>query len=112
MTRMEMQRRLRGAVSMEQRRQRLGQYYTILWHIPAAQDTGESIRVVFEYQQASTASKILKSEKSFAPHTLKGQTEFSIIGENFFKRGRVLAWQISLYQGQTLIDSKRSYLWK
>ena len=41
LVRMEKERRLRGAVSMEERKARLGQYYTLLWHDPAGAGAGE-----------------------------------------------------------------------
>ena len=41
MVRMEKSRRLLGAVSMEERRNRLGQYYTLEWSDPNGAGQGE-----------------------------------------------------------------------
>jgi hypothetical protein len=42
--------RLYGAVSMQERRQRLGQYYTVLWNA----DAGVNKEISFEYQQGNS----------------------------------------------------------
>jgi hypothetical protein len=57
MVRMEKSRRLHGAVSMEERRQRLGQYYTLIWS--DAEGAGQGpVEVVFRYRQGGTGSRI------------------------------------------------------
>ena len=108
MVRGEKQRRLFGAVSLKEQRERLGNYYTILWHDPAG--PGE-VEVLFEYQQGGTASKILRQVKRFPATDSSGEAEFAIIGENYLQHGRVLAWQITLSRGGKTIASERSYLW-
>lgn len=107
MARMEKHRRLLGAVSLEERRQRLGQYFTVLWHDPAA---GSPARVVFEYRQGG--SRVKRMTRDFPAQQVEGRAEFAVIGDDFFRNGRVLAWQATLERGGTAVASRRSYLWR
>lgn len=100
-------RRLHGAVSVEERKQRLGQYYTVLWN-DSATKVGREIR--FQYQQGG--SKVKTIRRSLDPFSSSGKEEFSIIGDNYFKNGRVLAWKIDLTADGETIASKQSYLWE
>ena len=109
MVRAEELKRFYGAVTMEEREQRLGDYYTVSWSGPAGQEA-QSVRVVFEYRQAATGAKVLKMEEE-RPGTARGQVEFTVTGETFQEGGRVLAWRIWLYRGGELVDTERSYLW-
>lgn len=111
MVRMEKERHLLGAVSMEQRRQRLGQYYTMPWHDPAGVNCGQ-VEVVFQYQQGATGSRVKRMVKSYGSSTAEGVAEFAVIGDDYFKGGRVLAWKATLSRGGREIASKQSYLWR
>jgi len=109
--RMEKLRRLHGAVSMAERREKLGQYYTMLWSDPGAAGQGE-VEVIFEYQQGRTASLVKRMVKKFPASDTQGKAEFAVIGQNYFKNGRVTTWKATLKRGGRVIDSKQSYLWQ
>lgn len=111
MVRMDKERRLHGAVSMAERRDRLGQYYTLLWSDPAGVGQGKA-EVVFQYQQGATASLVKRMVKSFPASDVEGTAEFAVIGENYFKNGRVLAWKATLHRGNKIIATRQSYLWQ
>ena len=111
MVRMEKSRRLLGAVSMEERRNRLGQYYTLEWSDPNGAGQGE-VELNFQYQQGATASLVKKIVRSFPPSAREGKVEFAIIGEDYFKDGRILAWKATLQRGGKIISTKQSYLWQ
>lgn len=101
-------RRLHGAVSLEERKQRLGQYYTVLWNA----DAGAEKEIVFRFQQGASGSRIKELRRSIPAGTSEGKEEFSIIGDNYFRNGRVLAWKIDLTANGETIASKQSYLWE
>jgi hypothetical protein len=105
----EEQRRLFGAVSMAERQLRLGHYYTITWRNPAV---GAPVRVVFDYRQAGTTSKVLRMENTFAGEAESGQSEFAVIGKDYQNNGRVLAWQVTVYRGSEMIGQRRSFMWR
>jgi hypothetical protein len=111
MVRMEKERRLRGAVSMAERRERLGQYYTLLWNDADGIGRGP-VEVVFEYQQGASGSRVKRMSRTFPASAGHGDAEFAIIGEDYFKNGRVLAWQARLLRNGRELASRRSYLWK
>jgi len=81
MVRMEKERRLRGAVSMAERRQRLGQYYTLLWQDEAGVGEGP-VKVVFEYQQGATGSRVKRMTREFPASAAEGTAECPVIGDD------------------------------
>ena len=105
----EERRRMYGAIGVREQEQRLGQYYTVNWNDDSV---GEPVRVVFEYQQASSASKVLRKTQDFSADTRKGTAEFQVIGDEYLKGGRILAWKCSLLRGGKEIANRRSYLWE
>lgn len=111
MVSMEQARRLYGAVSMTERRQRLGQYYTLIWHDPAGAGKG-LIELVFEYQQGTTASRVKRMTKSFPASDASGVADFPVIGDDYFIGGKVLAWRASVKRGGKELASQQSYLWR
>ena len=111
MVRMEKTRRLHGAVSMEERRQRLGQYYTIVWRDPDGVGKGP-VEVIFEYQQGATASRVKRRTKAFAASEEGGAADFAVIGDDYFQGGKVLAWRASVTRDGRELASRQSYLWR
>ncbi len=111
MVNMEKARRLHGAVSMEERRGRLGQYYTLIWDDRNGVGQGE-VELVFQYQQGATASRVKRMVRRYPPATSKGKAEFAIIGDDYFKGGKVLAWKATLQRGGKVIATEQSYLWQ
>ena len=110
MVRMEKLRLLHGAVSMEERRQRLGQYYTLIWEHPEGAGSGP-VEVLFEYRQGGSASKIKRMSELYPAEAEEGVVEFAVIGDNYFDNGKVLAWRASVSRGGEELASKQSYLW-
>lgn len=111
MARMEKTRRLHGAVSMEERKQRLGQYFTIAWQDAEGVGTGP-VEVIFEYQQGASASLVKRMTKSFPATDASGTADFSVIGDDYFEGGKVLAWQVRVLRADKEIARRRSYLWR
>ncbi|MBK1834095.1 hypothetical protein [Roseibacillus ishigakijimensis] len=109
MVRGEIQKRLYGAVSEEERQARRGQYYSARWRVdPAA----GPIRVTFQYRQAATGSQVRALVQDIVPQAETGVAEFQIAGEAYQKGGRVLAWRTTLEQGDQLLGEKKSFLWE
>lgn len=111
MLRGEKNRLLYGAVSMEERRNRLGQYYTVLWNDADGAGSGP-VEVRFEYQQGASGSRIKTRSEKFSADTMSGKAVFSVIGDDYFKRGKVITWKVSLLRGGKALASKQSYLWE
>lgn len=111
MARMEKDRRLHGAVSMAERRAKLGQYYTLLWNDPGGVGQGP-VELVFEYQQGATASRVKRMTQRFPASQAEGSVEFAVIGEDFTKGGKVLAWKATVTRGKRVLATRQSYLWR
>lgn len=111
MTRMEKERRLHGAVTMAERRNRLGQYYDVFWRDPAGSNPSP-VEVVFEYQQGASASLIKRMSRIFPASGSSGTAEFAVIGDDYFKGGKVLAWKTTFLRGNRIVATRRSYLWQ
>ncbi len=104
----EKQRRLYGAVSLEDRKGKLGQYYTVIWALPegGARD-GE---LLFQYLQGNSGSRVKRMERKITG--AEGKEEFAVIGDDFFENGRVLAWKMSLISGADTVATEQSFLWE
>lgn len=111
MVKMEKLRRLHGAVSMEERRNKLGQYYTVVWSDPTGAGQGE-VTLTFLYQQGATGSRIKRMTKVFPPPDTEGAAEFVVIGDDYFQGGKVLAWKATLSRGTKELANRQSYLWQ
>lgn len=111
LVKMEKERHLHGAVSMAERREKLGQYYTLVWEEPAGAGQGE-VQLIFQYQQGTSASRVKRMVKSFPAAETKGTADFAVIGSDYFKNGKVLAWKATLQRGGKVIATKQSYLWQ
>lgn len=111
MARMEKEQHLHGAVSWAEQRNRLGQYYTLLWNDPDGAGHGDA-ELIFQYQQSGSASLVKQMTKSFPSSAAKGVAEFAVIGDDYFKGGKVLSWKATLRRGKREIASRQSYLWR
>jgi len=110
MVRGEQMYRLRGAVSVAERRQLLGQYYSVNWKNDSSH--AGPLKIVMNYQQAATGSEILHMSRDLPAGQSSGRVEFQVVGESYRVGGRVLAWRIRMLSGDKVIMEKRSYLWK
>lgn len=109
MARGEVQRLLHGAVTVEERRKKVGQYYHVIWIQP--EDSEQEIEVVFEYLQAASGSKV---QRMVQRGKVKERVDayFEITGDNYFRKGRVMAWRCSIRVNGNEVASKRSYMWR
>lgn len=102
---------LHGAVSQQQRLQRLGQYYFVTWHDA---DPAQPASLVMMYRQGKTGSAVLTKSISY-PAGRKGGTQnavFEFTGDEAQTKGEILAWKLLLQdsRGKT-ISERHSYLW-
>ena len=110
MVRQEKLRRLYGAITMEERKAKLGQYYTVLWNLP--ENTGADRKVAFRYLQGGSGSFVKTMSRDLQPGSPGGKEEFGITGDDYFDNGRVLAWKTDLIVDGQTVASEQSYLWE
>ncbi len=104
----ETKKRMWGAISNTERRERLGNYYTVHWK---TSDTTTPAKVKIEYRQANTGSKIFTQEVDYPAPARSNKTEFTVIGEAYHTQGRVVSWRIQVIQGGQVIGEETSFLW-
>jgi hypothetical protein len=104
----EMNKRLYGAVSLDEREARKGHYYDISWKGLSGE---QPVTVLFEYRQELTGADEKMIKRILAPAT-DGKVEIQILGESYHSQGRVLAWQVTLLEGSEQVAQKKSYLWE
>ena len=105
--RAEMNKRLHGAVDLEEREARKGQYYNISWH---GLGGSRPVKVVFEYRQVISGADVKRIVKTM-PASGDGQLEIQVTGEAYQKGGRVVAWRVTLFDDGQSVAQKQSYLW-
>lgn len=106
--RAEMNKRLHGAATERERLLRRGNYYHFRWHGLSGK---QPVRVVFEYRQAQTGAAVKKRE-FVAPASKSGEYELVIGGVDYLKFGHVQSWRATLYEGESKVQVKKSYLWE
>ena len=106
--RAETNKRLHGAVTEKERELRRGNYYHIRWHGLSGQNP---VKVVFEYRLARTGAAVRKIG-FVAGASKKGDREIVIGGIEYMKDGHVQSWRVTLYDGDTKVSVKKSYLWE
>jgi hypothetical protein len=106
--RAEMNERLYGAVTLEERNLRRGNYYHLRWQGLSGRS---AVKVVFEYRQARTGVKVNERVVKAAP-SHEGELEISVHGRDYLKDGHVQSWRFRLYDGEKMVASKQSYLWQ
>lgn len=111
MLRGEKSRLLHGAVSMEERRSRLGQYYTAIWNDADGAGSGP-VEVRFDYRQGGSGSRIKTRSETFSSETSSGKAVFSVIGDDYFKKGKVISWKVTLLRGGRTLSTSQSYMWE
>lgn len=109
MARGEVQRLLHGAVTVEERRQKVGQYYHVIWKQPTAKPS--AVEFVFEYLQAGSGSKV-KRQVQKGTVVSQAEAHFAITGNDYQKNGRVLAWRATVKRNGEVLATKRSYMWR
>lgn len=106
--RAETAKRLYGAATEKERLLRLGNYYHIRWHGLSGK---KPVKVVFEYRLARTGASV-KKRVFVAPASKKGDREIVIGGAEYLESGHVQSWRATLYDGETKVMEKKSYLWE
>ena len=109
MIRFERQHHFHGAVTKEQRRDRLGHYYTLFWNAPASR---APVTVRFEYRQSKTGERVSTFDRVVRDVRDQNKTALRITGDSYHRDGRVVAWQATLLQDGKVLDQTRSFLWK
>ncbi|MAS95942.1 MAG: hypothetical protein CMO55_22280 [Verrucomicrobiales bacterium] len=104
----EHRRHLWGAVENSERRDLMGNYFTIFWKT----STKNPVTVRFEYRQGSTGFDIKTQEEYVASPKRSNVTKFQVIGDDYWDSGKVTQWKASIIENGTVMAEYKSFLWK
>lgn len=102
-------RRLWGAISNEERRQRFGKYFVVDWEAP--DNNTEPVVVRFEYRQQKTGATVNTMEQTIAGAQGSVFTEFAVVGDAWETNGEVTSWRLTLLVNGEAVASQPSFLW-
>ncbi len=100
--------RLYGAITALDQRQRYGNYYAFFWRARRQAD----VTVRLEYRQDKLHALVQAREVHYQNVRGTRETEFAIIGDDFYNDGRVISWRASLIVDGRIVAVRRSYLWE
>lgn len=104
----EQARRLHGAVTSEQFRERFGYYFTVFWAAP--QGGVDQLRL--EYLQGKTGATVHTQVLNVAGLSGRSTSEFRVTGPDYLAGGPVTAWKVTLLSGGNPVSESQSFLWK
>lgn len=104
----ERKRRLYGAITPSDQRERYGNYFTFIWEAKRPAD----VVVRLEYRQQSLGPMVQTKEISYRAASGHMITRFQVTGDDYLQYGRVLAWRATLLEGGKVSAQTRSYLWR
>jgi hypothetical protein len=100
---------LYGAVSLAEKMERAGHYYTIWWK---ADDASQPVKVRFEYRQKLTGLNVkVKEEDVASVRSGSNSTKFQVTGAEYQTDGPVTAWRVQVLRGKEVLASQQSFLW-
>jgi hypothetical protein len=100
--------RMYGAITALDQHQRFGNYYAFFWVARRPAD----VHVRLEYRQEKLHAFVQAREVRYPRARGHHETEFAIIGDDFYDDGRVIAWRASLIVDGRIVATRRSYLWE
>lgn len=104
----ERQHFIYGAVTKKEIVDRFGHYYAFFWK---ANDRTGPVTVKFEYMQGKSGlTKHVQTQVVDDIHR-SNVSKFQVVGQEYQKNGRVIAWRISILRGKEELVSQQSALW-
>lgn len=97
---------MHGAITSQERRNRQGNYYTVMWKL----DNPGAATIRLEYRQGDSRSQVKSQE--VPANGRRGTVKFEVNGADYQTAGKVTAWKITLSQGGSVVGSQQSFLWE
>lgn len=100
---------LHGAISMEERKARQGNYVTVFWKVD---DRSAPVTVRLEYRQKNTGLTVKALDQEVPNPRRSNVTKFALIGGDYISNGPLSGWRVSLLRGNQVLTSYNSYMWE
>lgn len=104
----ERQHFMYGAVTKKDIVDRFGHYYAFFWKTT---DRTSPVTIKFEYQQSKSGLRKHVQEQVIDDIHRSNVSKFQVVGPEYQKSGRVIAWRISILRGKEELVSQQSALW-
>ena len=104
----EQSRRNWGAITAVDRVRRFGNYYSFFWRTTERAD----VTVRLEYRQAALGNYVMAKERYYPNAKGSYQSDFTVIGDEFFESGAVTAWRALLIADGKIVGLTQSYIWR
>jgi hypothetical protein len=104
----ERQYRMFGAVTALDQRQRFGNYFDFFWRAKRPSD----VTVRLEYRQEKLHEHVQAQDITYRNVRGTHETEFKVIGDDYFDDGRVIAWRCLLIANGQIVAENRSFMWE
>jgi hypothetical protein len=97
-----------GALDATDYDSRFGEYFTFFWKskYPA------NLILRFEYRQANLKNYVQAREISYPNARGTHTSEFDILGNDYTRDGRVIAWRVVLIQNRAIVALLQSRVWR
>lgn len=99
---------MHGAISNSERRDRVGNYYTVKW---SGRGLTGPVTVRLEYRQAEKGTQLRTQEVVVANPQRSNTTRFQVTGPAYRTDGRVVAWRIVVLDNGVPVAVETSSLW-
>ena len=107
MLRFERERMFYGAVAATEIEAREGHYFAFWWR---AERTA-NVTVRLEYRQANLGAYVQAQEVDVPAARGTLETQFKVVGDNYFQDGKVIAWRALLIENGKVVALTQSFLW-
>lgn len=97
-----------GAVSKKEIVDRFGHYYAFFWK---TDDRTGPVTIRFEYMQAQSGLRVHTQEQVVEDIRRSNVSKFQVVGPEYQKSGRVIAWRVRVLRGKEELVSQQSALW-
>ena len=104
----EYRRIAHGQIDNVERRERLGNYYSVFWNTK----TKNPATVKIEYRQGKTGPKIYSKETFVADPGRTNVTKFEVVGDEYHRLGKVTQWKVSIVEDGVVVSEYKSFLWQ
>ena len=89
-----------------------GLRFVIQWRRRSESPTRPSIRIEVRHGNGNTIGEFSKTAPIKVRKTRRSQWHrITISGEEYARLGKVIAWRVSLWDGETMLTQEESFLW-
>jgi hypothetical protein len=88
-----------------------GVRFDVLWK--ADKSPAEKLKIAVELRGIGTNSvpRVKTLETNVVPGTFRKWTEIPLVGDDYKNFGTVVAWRVTLWNGDKLLGEQKSFLW-